>query len=79
MKLHINKKDITFISIITLLLITSLTLGILLATYPKKSKDKNIFEQYYDEHVATFKVENANYRNVKEDPHIDFVDGHLYS
>lgn len=61
MKLHINKKDITFISIITLLLITSLTLGILLATYPKNSKNKNIFEQYYDEHVATFKVENANY------------------
>lgn len=60
MKMKVNKKDIAFITIIILLLITSLTLGILLASYPKVKKNISVMEQYYNEHVEAYRVENAN-------------------
>ena len=60
MKMRFNKKDFAFISIIVFLLITSLTLGISLAINLNSKKKTSFLEQYYNEHVSTFKVENAN-------------------
>ena len=60
MKMHFNKKDFVFISIIVFLLITSLALGISLAINFTNKNKINGFQQYYNEHVSTFRVENAN-------------------
>ncbi len=60
MKMRLNKRDFVFIFIIIFLLINSITLGVSLAIRMNSNKKTSYLEQYYNEHVSTFRVENAN-------------------
>lgn len=53
----LNKRDIIFIVIISLLLITVIILSILLI----KDKKTNPMTEYYDKKIITYEMENANF------------------
>ena len=61
-KKRFSFKDIIFIIVTTLLTATCAVMGVYLIYHKTVEKSyKNYFEQYYNEHVQTYKVENANF------------------
>ena len=60
MKVKLVKKDIIFIIITSLLAVSCLAMGIFLANNRKVERALNYFEIYYNEHVESYRVQNAN-------------------
>ena len=59
---RLSLKDIIFISVIALLTISCAVMGVFLI-YHQTVKDEQVdlFQEYYNSHVETYRVENANY------------------
>ena len=60
MKIKLDKKDIIFIIITSLLAVSCLVMGIFLVNYHQRKDTSNAFETYYNEHVSSYRVQNSN-------------------
>ena len=60
-KKRFSIKDIIFILTTSLLTVTVIIMGVFLIINNKNNKNQNWFQTYYDQHVQTYAVENANF------------------